>query len=442
MTRPGARIINRELLMGPGMLGPAAARRGLALDLLEAGLAAVEPGDCTRRSLDRLQELGFDLGGRLWVLSFGKAAVPMARAVLELKSVQGGFVLGRDEPGCSEDALSPLCFLPASHPLPGEHAIEQGQQVLEWARSLVAGDRVLCLVSGGGSSMLELPVEGLSLAELRAVGRTLLHSGLPIDAINRIRPALSQVKGGKLLRALAPAQVANIVLSDVVQGPLALVASGPTLPHLPGRAALAPVLAAGLGGQLSDRVLDLVRLADTSQEAAALQPEPVTVLAADNRLACDAMAAEARRRGRTVAVLADRVTGLASESGAEFVRRARELNVDVVIGGGETTVCVHGAGRGGRNHEFVLGALATLGGGLLASIGTDGVDGTSGAAGALVDDGVLHLLQDHPKEAASVALSENDSGSLLERLCAQLVTGPTGTNVADLAVYVAGPRSS
>jgi len=424
------------------MPDPCVASRKLALDLVDAGLEAADPARCTRESLACLEERGLDLRSGLWVLALGKAARPMAEAVVDVASVQGGFVLGPAAVGPGSGSLGPLHYLPAGHPLPADAAVEHGQRVLDWARGLGAGDQVLCLVSGGGSSMLELPAVGLSLDDLRQVSRVLLGSGLAIAAVNAVRTALSQVKGGRLLQALAPARVANIVVSDVVSGPLSMVASGPSLPLAPGPPALLVVREAGLEDQLSAKVLDVLRCPDGPSAATAPHPAPVTVTAADNRSACEALAAEAGRQGRTVAILPEPITGLAAEAGADFVRRSRSLGVDVVIGGGETTVRVRGPGRGGRNHEFVLGALSAWDGGLVASLGTDGVDGTSGAAGALVDEWVVDGLGKSPSEDPSAALRDNDSGALLERLGAQLITGPTGTNVADVCLYVAGPSSS
>ncbi|HCP47761.1 MAG TPA: hypothetical protein DIU15_17100, partial [Deltaproteobacteria bacterium] len=365
LTRSPARITNRASLLDASLSEPVSARRALALDVLEAGLRAVEPASCTAKSLGRLGTVGFEPGPQLWVLAFGKAAIPMAQAVLDQLPVQGGFVLGLADPDLDVVSLEPLRFLPAVHPLPSPDAAEHGQLVLDWARGLGANDQILCLVSGGGSSMLELPAHGLSLDDLRDVGQVLLESGLPIEVVNPLRSSLSQLKGGKLLAALAPAQVANIVLSDVVTGSLATVASGPTLPRPPAPAMLQDIVDGRLEERLPSTALALLRAAEAGAAANPALSEPGTVVAADNQMACEAMAREARRRGRSVVVLPDVITGLASESGAEFVGRARERGADVVIGGGETTVQVRGSGRGGRNHEFVLGALDNWPGGLL-----------------------------------------------------------------------------
>ena len=366
------------------------ARRALALDLAEAALAAVEPEAATARVLAGRA----DLRGCV-VLAFGKAAALMARAALTCCAPRGGLVIGLEEPSVD---LGTLQVRRGHHPLPAPEAEQHGAEVLALAQGLGADDTVLCLVSGGGSALLEFPRPGVTMAEIRELTDEHLKAGAPIGELNAARTALSALKGGGLARALLPARIVNVVLSDVPGQPLSLVASGPTI------------------------------LDDSRVE---------TVAAADNDTAVQGVLRAGADRGLALKRLQTPIVGEARLVGRQLMEEAARVfaadpQLDGLVGGGETTVTVAGSGRGGRNGELVLGAAAAIGDHLVLSLATDGLDGTSDSAGAVLDS---QLLVDGPGPIAP-ALDDNDSATWLEAAGALLRTGPTGTNVADVVIVL------
>ncbi len=370
--------------------GRVRARRAAALDLAEAALTAVEPEAATARVLAGRG----DLQGCV-VLAFGKAAIPMARGALACCAPSRGVVIGLADPGVD---LGPLRVRRGRHPLPALDAEEHGAEVLALAASLGPDDVVLCLVSGGGSALLEFPRPGVTMEQIRSLTAERLEGGAPIGELNAARTALSALKGGGLARALLPARIVNVVLSDVPGQPLSLVASGPT-------------------------VLDESRVE--------------TIAAADNDTAVRGVMEAAAARGLVLRRLDEVIVGEARLAGARLMDEAARLfaaqpRLDGLVGGGETTVTVAGAGQGGRNGELVLGAAAALGDHLVLSLATDGLDGTSGSAGAMLD---AQLLAEAPGPIGP-ALEDNDSATWLAAAGALLRTGPTGTNVADVTLIL------
>ncbi len=393
-------------------------RRELALALAEAALDAVEPEQATRAALARLERRGERLEGAT-LFAFGKAAVPMARAAARAVSLRGGVVVALERV-----ALPGLDVRIGGHPDPAPDALEVGLEVLARAATLGERDVALCLVSGGGSAMLELPASGVTLEELRRVARELMRAGADIAELNAVRGALSQLKGGGLARAIAPARVCNVILSDVPGHPLAVVASGPTCAPPEGAPDPSEVLA-----RYSVPVSRGVR-------AALARPrDPVSAVirsevAADNSVARAAVIARARAVGVEMYDRAGVFRGEARELGASLGAADRAF-----VWGGETTVTVRGAGRGGRNQELVLGAFAGFSRGLLLAFGTDGVDGSSDAAGALIDEHAVRSARERGLDPAR-ALADNDATAFFDALGTALRSGPTGTNVADLCLYL------
>ncbi len=364
-------------------------RRDLALRLADAALRSVDAEAATARALRE-----FDLPRRVFLLAFGKAAVPMARAALRAVPDAWGFVIAPEEV-----ELPGLISFVGGHPLPGLRAEDHGRAVLAAAQALGPDDVALCLVSGGGSAMLEVPADGHRMDEIRATTAKALKAGVGIDTLNRVRRELSAVKGSKLAEALSPARLVNIVLSDVPGLPPSVVASGPTW-----------------------------------------SPQAEWVVAADNETAQDAIVDAAASLGVRLVRIEAIVNGEAREAGARLVQVAAQLlrddpTLDGIVTGGETTVLVKGDGRGGRNGELVCGAASDLGEHLILSLASDGADGTSDSAGALLDsEGVrLATALGGPLE---VALSENDTARWLRSAGLLLRTGATGTNVADVQLVL------
>lgn len=440
---------------------PWRSRRRLALELVRRVLAALDPYDATRESLC----LAFPQGKRadsnrgVHVFALGKAAAPMARAALDELSPRSGFVLS---PSAATRGLAPLVELQGGHPAPSADAALHAQRILAHLGSLPERDHLVCLVSGGGSALFELPRPGLSLEDLSHTSDLLMHAGADIQALNCVRRGLSQVKGGGLLRACPHLAVTNFILSDVVGGPVFAVASGPTLPvkdtyqsplgvleHFGVRSAVPrSVIALLEADRNSARPSSDMPGRSTLAEQGASPPSakipavtPPTWLVADNARGVRLLKRHARTLGFELEALPGQLTGEAAESGERLAARIRNREATTGIAwGGETTVRIQERthGFGGRNQELILGAARSAiqrGGfpGTLVSFGSDGVDGQSPAAGAVLDGATLIEL-----DLGSIehALSTHDSFTLLDRANATLVTGPTGTNVADLSFWL------
>ena len=343
----------------------------------------MEPEAATLRALDRLWGSP-GLPQPTVLVALGKAARGMARAALARFDIPRGLVV--DGVGAQ---LGPLVGFRGGHPLPDEGSLRAGRAALALADGLGPRDTLLCLVSGGGSALIEAPRPGWTLEALRRDGRARLLAGQDIATLNAARARQSLIKAGGLARRAAPARVVTVVLSDVPTASPAVVASGPTA--LPG---------------------------------AALH------LAADNATAVAAVCAAAAARGFPLERPPVALSGEARLAGRGFAQAAAGR---ALVGGGETVVRVTGRGQGGRNQELALGAADLLRGGLIVALGTDGVDGSSSHAGALIDEDVLARA---PTGSRHQALADNDSASWCRAVGAALVTGPTGTNVADLALYL------
>ncbi|RLB45016.1 MAG: hypothetical protein DRJ42_30855 [Deltaproteobacteria bacterium] len=406
--------------------GDSSGRRAIAIEMALAAVRAVDPVRVTREAVADLRAHG-ELPDAPVVIALGKAAMGMARGAFDACRPRGGLLIGLD--------AVDLCGVPslrAEHPVSGAIAIANGEALLRLAETLGAGDTVLCLISGGGSAMAEVPVLGVDASCLAATQEVLLASGAPIGVVNAVRGRLSRLKNGGLLRALLPARVITLVLSDTPHLSPAVVASGPTA-ALPRSPSLEELLAMDdLVRRLPSAAFEALRRAGA--ERPTLAEAPRLVVAADNATAQRAAIAEAERHGLSAAPAPTALSGQAHLAGARLCREGRAADVDVLVSGGETTVVVRGQGRGGRSHELCLGGASKLAGGLLVGFGTDGVDGTSGAAGAMIDEAIMDRASALGLDEGR-ALASNDSAAYFARAEAQIVTGPTGTNVADLAFY-------
>lgn len=334
---------------------------------------------------------------RVGVFACGKAAAPMVQAIPERFRQRALVVLPH---GYAAEGLSSADVLFSSHPEPDSSSVAAARRALEYFEGFEGRDVILCLISGGASSLLAMPRPGVTLAAKRRAVRRLMRSGASIVDINRLRKSLSAVKGGKLGRR-ARARLITLVLSDVPGDDPALVGSGPTV-----------------RGRRGD----------------------VALLVGSNRLGLEAAAREARGLRRSPRLTRGRLSGEARDEGARFARAVRRLESrQVLLAGGETTVTIRGgSGRGGRNLEFALGAALELEGSTGVSIlaaGSDGVDGSSGAAGAFVDGATLARARRLGLDPGR-ALDRHDTEPFFRRLGDLLVTGPTGTNVCDWAFGV------
>lgn len=417
-----------------------------------AALAAVDPAAAVRAYLSPADWAAAE---NVYVVGAGKAGVPMALAAAELLGprLTAGVVVVPQLPGPDRPVPPTLAFVEGGHPQPTTGSLAGGRAVAALLTRTTPNDLVLVVISGGGSALLELPQAGLTLDDLRQTNAALLRSGAVIQELNAVRTQLSQLKGGGLARLAHPARVLALILSDVIGNPLASIASGPTVVDaaVPATAALAVVERYELRGQLPAGVLN--HLMNGTGPLAGEAPAVENRLIGSNRVAGEAAVAAASALGFEAVWLADDWQGEAREVGRRFAqlvsrgpgpaplagRRASVMDEPrprCYVVGGESTVTVRGAGRGGRNQEAALGAalmIDCLPNLVIATIATDGVDGPTDAAGALVTGATMTRARALGLDVAQ-ALAENDAYPCLEALGALLFTGPTGTNVGDVMV--------
>jgi hydroxypyruvate reductase len=434
---------NREELV----FGPNASMRDDALKILRAAIDAVEPytsvtdfvsrnGDALAVA-DRLYDL--DNVDRVIVLGGGKAAIAMVTAIVDMIGDQAeGHVNALED-----RTIGNVVCHRATHPIPGPEGVEGSRLMFEAAKGATDRDLVLCLISGGGSALMPLPEEGLTLEHKMEMTNILLKCGATIQELNCIRKHMSAIKGGKLARAAAPAQVTSLILSDVIGDPLDSIASGPTAPDT---TSYADALAILDKYQVWDQVPHAVKAEleagrfETPKEGDGLFERVQNVLIGNNMKSQIAMVHRALQLGYVGYQMENYLLGDAREAAGEFLEVARGFTSDdtkaVVVAGGESTVVVTGSGRGGRNQEMALVNMGRmLDGELFASIGTDGIDGKSHAAGALVDTAILARTMQLGLDPGDF-LANNDSTAFFEQAGGLLVTGPSGTNVADVQLYM------
>jgi hydroxypyruvate reductase len=411
-------------------------------------LRAVDPQVAVRR---HLSTMGRDLivdgeaiaaAGRLLVVAVGKAAIGMARGVEAVcgARISAGIIITKDGHAA---APHPRGFVvrEASHPIPDERGVAATQEALELLATAHVGDLVLALISGGGSALIEAPRPPVSLAEMAATTDLLLKAGAPIQDLNAVRVPLSLVKGGGLRRAAGEARFATLLLSDVLGNDPSVIASGPTVPTAftrPG--ALAVLERYRVRERVPATVLQVLSEAEPGDREA-VRPFPDTdrvVVVGDNNAAVESFAEAAGATGRRARIAWRERQGEAAELGRAWVEvcAAAPADVDVLIGGGEATVTVHGDGRGGRNTEFALAAAIALAereldGWAVASLATDGQDALTGVAGAVADAGTVERARTAGVDPAT-ALLRNDSLRVFEAAGGLVAPGPTGTNVNDL----------
>lgn len=405
------------------------ARRAAAQRIFAAGVAAADPGAGVRHALTGPLT---DLAPQV-IVAVGKGARAMMAAALEVLEARGiaprrALVVTNYE---NAEPLDGAELFAAGHPVPDENGARAAEAVEAALSGLAPGAQVLALISGGGSALLPAPVAGLSLTDKAEVNRLLLGSGADIVEMNLVRQQLSRLKGGGLLRVAAPAHVSALILSDVVGDDLRVIASGPTVAPVGTRAeAVAVLKRRGLWA----RVPAAVRAVLAREEAPAPLPGATNLLIGSNALSLAAMAGEAPGARRPDGPL----TGDVAEAAERILAEA--TGPGVWLWGGETTVVLTGSGRGGRNQELALRlAVAAEAAGwsdfVFLSGGTDGRDGPTDAAGGLVDHGSVARIRSSGVDLER-ALSNNDSYRALSASDDLLMTGATGTNVADLQVLI------
>jgi hydroxypyruvate reductase len=457
--------LTRNLLQ---VAGPGLRRRKQALEILGAALTAVDPFEAVRRAFtfdpaqNRLvvggREFQLNPAGKMIVVGAGKAGTPMAQAVAQIlgERLAGGVVTVKYGYGPAEmNTAGPVQFREAGHPVLDEAGISATGEITGWLKGLDERDTVVALISGGGSALLEEPVDGVSLADMQALANAMLKSGATINEMNTVRKHLSRVKGGQLARLAAPARLIGLILSDVVGSPLDVIASGPTVPDTttfqdawdilrrlgltaPGLipASIHHYFEKGLAGQVPE----------TPKPGDPLFERVVTVIVGDNRVAAQAGLAKARELGFNTLLLSTFVEGEAREVAKVLAGVAREILATdepvkrpaCLIAGGETTVTVRGDGLGGRNQELALAASLAIEGlenVLIVPLATDGSDGPTDAAGAFAEGDTVRQARANNIDPFDY-LQRNDAYHFFERAGGLLKTGPTNTNVNDLTLVL------
>ncbi len=344
------------------------------------------------------------------------------------------------------DRPFPFEAFPTSHPLPDERNVRAAQAIADVARRAGEGDTLIALISGGGSAMLTLPVEGLTLDDLRRVSDALMKAGAPIDALNAVRKHCEQLKGGGLARLAYPARVWAFILSDVVGDRLDVIASGPTAADPTTYADALAVLDAYGVRHVAPAVAAHLEAGARGERPETVKPgdrvlaSVTNTLIGSNRLALEAAYRYAAEAGWRVAELRPGVEGEAREVGAALGRAALDLRQApgsrpaCLLMGGETTVTVSGGGRGGRNQELTLAAAIALDGAegiAVVSFATDGIDGPTDAAGAIATGQTCARARALGLDPQAY-LDDNDSYTFFEQVGGLIRIGPTGTNVNDV----------
>lgn len=400
--------------------------------IVSASIRAVLPDEAVRRALTQLTPGK----GRTLLVAAGKAAWQMAGAAVEaLGRVDAGIVVTKY--GHVKGTIPGVRCYEAGHPVPDEASFFATGQALALAQNAGPEDTVLFLLSGGGSALFEKPL--IPGEELQDVTRQLLACGADIVEMNTIRKRLSAVKGGRFALACAPARVNSIVLSDILGDPLDMIASGPAHPDS-STCAQALRIAEKYGLQLSEQARTLL-----AEETPKALTNVTTQITGSVRQLCAAAAAECRALGYEPVLLSDQLCCEAREAGSFLASILKTHAGDgkplAFIAGGETVVHLTGKGKGGRNQEVALAAapgIAGLRGAAVFSVGSDGTDGPTDAAGGYVDGDTLAALTDAGMDVFSV-LRDNDAYHALEAVSGLIVTGPTGTNVNDVAVALLRP---
>ena len=395
--------------------------------IIRAAIAAVLPDEAVRRALK-----GRHFPGRVLLVAAGKAAWQMARAAVEaLGPVDAGVVVTKY--GHVQGQLPGVICYEAGHPVPDENSFRATQAALDLVAGAKETDTVLFLLSGGGSALFEKPL--IPGGELQDITQQLLACGADIVEMNTIRKRLSAVKGGRFALACAPARVYSIVLSDILGDPLDMIASGPAVPDR-STCAQAQAIAETYGLRLSEAARACLQ-----QETPKALDNVETHITGSVRELCVAAAAACGQLGYKPVLMTDHLDCEAREAGrflADIARtHAGRGQATAYLAGGETVVRLTGHGLGGRNQELALAAAPGLAGlpAAVFSVGSDGTDGPTDAAGGYVDGDTAAALAARGLDAGAV-LADNDAYHALQAVDGLIVTGPTGTNVNDVAVVL------
>jgi glycerate 2-kinase len=431
--------------------------RDQVLQIIEAGIRRVLPPDIMRSAVGydaprRILKIKSDVfpvaSGRIFVIGGGKAAGLMAQAlenIIGLENITDGVVTCKGGNVKTQKIKTVI----AGHPIPDQRGVGGVKEMLALKQrySIGKNDLVICLISGGGSALMPHPAEGVALKDKQKITELLIGSGAEINEINMVRKHLSRVKGGRLGAFYSPAKVISLILSDVIGNDLATIASGPTSPDPSTFSDAYEVLRRyHLISQAPKSVMNVIERGRRGEvpETPKRLNNCHNYIIGDNGLALEAMSAKARKLGLNPHIITSQQTGDTTEVAqlrAREVMEKRYTGYNILLIGGETTIKLpQGAGKGGRNQHYAAVSMLAMakypGQWVVASVGTDGSDFMPDVAGAIVDQDSLEITRASGLDTKAY-IERYDSHTLLESIGNSLiVTGDTGTNVGDIAVYL------
>lgn len=431
----------------------------VVLHVINAALEAVDPEKAVLNCVTLrnheiiIGDITHDLNKvkNIFVVGAGKGAAAMTKGVHRLLGdrLTGGLVIVKH----LDDSVAPIDnvkFILGDHPVPGTKSVKSSRELVNFLSEVEPDDLVICVITGGGSALMTLPVDTVSLAEIQSLTKQLLSSGARIQEMNVIRKHLDRLKGGGLARQVFPAQMAVLILSDVIGNPLDIIASGPTVADPSTFSdSIAILKKYALWENCPKSIRDHLqsgangKIAETVKEGDSCLGKVTNLIVGDNLLACQAAKRECEKNGLNSILLTTSLRGEAREAGVFLASILKEMALTgnpikrpaCVIAGGETTVTLHGSGKGGRNQELGLAAVTELAGledVVLVALATDGEDGPTDSAGAIVSGDTLRVGVDLGLDPEKF-LEQQDSYHYFKRVEHSILIGPTGTNVNDIA---------
>ncbi|MCK4478698.1 glycerate kinase [Candidatus Bathyarchaeota archaeon] len=435
--------------------------RKLALEALEAALEAADPEEIIKSKVTvkgstlRIGQHRFGLQKfhRIYVVGGGKASGKMAETLESVlgNRISSGIVNVPHNSGPYKTRR--IKFQEASHPIPDDAGMKGAEKMLNLVSQAEKNDLIICLISGGGSSLMPLPRGKITLNDKRQVTEALLKSGATINEVNTVRKHISAFKGGWLAKKAYPATIVNLILSDVIGDPLDFIASGPTVPdsttfadaiEIMRRYSLWANMPQSVRTVLVEGQKDLI--AETPKKGDKVFSKVYNVVVGNNRSATLAVCNKIQKMGLRSLLLTASLEGEARHVGTVLASIAKEVGASGhplpkpcgIVAGGETTVTVVGDGKGGRNQEIALSAalnISDMNGVVIASFSTDGIEGLTEAAGALADGKTIIRSQEQGLNAKNF-LANNDSFNFFSKLDDLIFTGLTRTNVNDISVII------
>jgi glycerate-2-kinase len=430
---------------------------------LEESIKSVDPYNALKNKVKiindslKIEDQSFDLTkiDRIIVIGGGKASIPMAKALEEILGdrITEGLINTIHE-SKNKNKLKIIRVNGASHPIPDQNGVKGVKSMLSMVSDLTEKDLVFALISGGGSAIMPSPAENISLIDIQVVTEKLLKAGAKINELNAVRKHLSSFKGGQLAKSIYPATTIGLILSDVIGDPLGTIASGPTAPDdTIFKDAIDVLIKFEQWEKAPIRIKKRLimgqenKIDETPKTSNKIFQRVYNYIIANNYIAVKAGERKAKELGYNTQILSTYVEGEARQLGIFLSGISKSLIAKgnpfqppaAIIIGGETTVKVIGKGKGGRNQEIALSTCAEIDGlsAVISTLGTDGIDGPTEAAGAIVDGNTYQKAREMNLDPMDF-LNNNDSFNFFNALDDLIITGPTGTNVNDIALILVG----